>query len=62
MGPQEHPEWRGATHSDIGAPEVNFSAKPSQNNTFHNFTSNPSFSKIFDNFDQVWPSWLEVDS
>ena len=25
---------------------------------FHNFTSNPSFSEIFNNFDQVW---LEVD-
>ena len=56
MGPQEHPEWYGATHSEIEAPEVHFSAKPSQNNTFHNFTSTLSFSKIFDNFDQVWPS------
>ena len=29
-----------------------------QNSIFHSFTSNPSFSKIFNNFDQVWP---EVD-
>ena len=37
-------------------------SKPSQNNTFHSLTSNPSFSKIFGNLDQVWPSWPEVDS
>ena len=45
-------------------------SKPSQNNIFHNFTSNPSFSKIFNNFDLeltlggpktlilIWPSEL----
>ena len=30
-------------------------SKPSQNNTFHSFTSNSSFSEIFGNFDLVWP-------
>ena len=33
-------------------------SKLSQNNTFHSFTSNPSFSQIFGHFNQVWP---EVD-
>ena len=28
-------------------------SKLSQNNIFHSFTSNPSFSEIFNNFDQV---------
>ena len=32
--------------------------KLSQNNVFHSFTPNPSFSKIFNKFDQVW---LEVN-
>ena len=30
-------------------------SKSTQNNTFHGFTSNLSFSKNFNNFDQVWP-------
>ena len=30
--------------------------KPSKNNTFHSFTSSPSFSKVFGNFNQVWLS------
>ena len=34
-------------------------SKSPQNFTFHNFTSNLSFLKIFGNFDQVWP---EVNS
>ena len=31
-------------------------SKPSQNITFHSFTSNRSFLEIFGNFDRVWPS------
>ena len=27
MGPQEHPEWRGATRSDTGAPKMSLLAK-----------------------------------
>ena len=50
--------------------EGQMKSKPSQNNIFHNFTSNPSFSKIFNNFDLeltlggpktlilIWPSEL----
>ena len=34
-------------------------SKSSQNKIFHGFISNPSSSKIFGNFDQVWPG---VDS
>ena len=34
-------------------------SKSSQNNIFHGFISDLSFSKIFSNFDQVW---LVVDS
>ena len=33
--------------------------KSPQNITSHSFTSDPSFSEIFGNFDQVWP---KVDS
>ena len=33
--------------------------KITQNNTFHVFTSNPSLSNIFVNFNQLWP---KVDS
>ena len=78
MGPPEHPKWRGAACSNTGTPKVPFSAKiplvnpsltkgqtrskSSQNKTFYSFTSNPSFSETFGNFDQVslnltW-SWL----
>ena len=78
MRPWEHPEWRGVTRSDTGAPKVPLStkmtkmplvnpgltegqirSKSSQNNIFHDFISNPIFSKILGNFDQVWP---RVDS
>ena len=71
VGPREHPEWRGITHLDTRVPKVPFLAKmplvnlrltegqmkskPSQNNIFHSFTSNMSFSEIFNNFDKVWP-------
>jgi len=35
-------------------------SKPSQNNTFHSFTSNQSFSKIFGNFDlELTPNGLQ---
>ena len=80
---QEHTEWCGITHLDIGAPKMHFSAKitkmslvnlgltksqtrskSSQNKNFHDFLSNPSFSKIFGYFDQVWlsltRSWSRV--
>ena len=59
MGPREHLEWCGATHSDTRALRVPLSAQNDQNtldhNTFHSFTSNSSFSEIFGNFDQIWP-------
>ena len=35
--------------------EGQMKSKPSQNNIFHSFTSNLSFSEIFNNFDQIWP-------
>ena len=67
MGLQEIPEWRGATCLDTRAPKVPFLAKmtkmpliegqtrskSSQNNIFHSFIPNLTFSEIFGNFDQV---------
>ena len=34
-------------------------SKLSQNNVFHSFAPNPSFSEIFNNFDQVWLSFTQ---
>ena len=42
-----------------GMTESQTKSKSPQNSNFHSFTSNLSFSEIFDNFDQVW---LGVDS
>ena len=39
--------------------ESQIKSKSLQNSTFQSFTSNPSFSEIFGNFDQVW---LTIDS
>ena len=44
--------------STLGLTKGQTKSKLSQNNIFHSFTLNPSFSEIFNNFDQVW---LEVD-
>ena len=43
---------------NLGLTEGQMRSKPSQNNTFHSFALNLSFSEIFGNFDQLWPSWL----
>ena len=80
MGPWKHLDWCGTTRLGIRALKVLFSAKmplvnleltksqtrskSSQNNIFHGFTSNPSYSETFVNFDRVWLSltcgWLSV--
>ena len=44
---------------NLGLTESQIRSKSSQNNTFHSFTSNPSFLETFGNFDQIWP---KVDS
>ena len=41
---------------NLGLTEGQIGWKSSQSNTFHSFSSNPSFSKIFSHFDQIWPS------
>ena len=38
---------------NLGLTEGQMRSKPSQNNTFHSFALNLSFSEIFGNFDQV---------
>ena len=43
---------------NLGLTEGQTMSKSIQNNTFHSFSSNLSFSDIFSHFDQVWP---EVD-
>ena len=35
--------------------ECQTKSKSSQNNIFHSFTSNLSFSETFGKFDQIWP-------
>ena len=40
---------------NLGLTEGQTRSKPSQNNTFHSFTSNWIFLEIFGNFDQVDP-------
>ena len=40
---------------NLGLTEDQTRSKFSQNNTFHSFISNSSFSEIFGNFDQIWP-------
>ena len=44
---------------NLGLTEGQTMLKSTQNNTFHSFSSNPSFLEIFSHFDQVWP---EVNS
>ena len=44
---------------DLGLSKSLTMSKSSQNNIFHSFISNPSYSETFINFNQVW---LEVDS
>ena len=44
---------------NLGLTENQTRLKSSRNNIFHAFTSNPSHSKIFVKFDQVW---LDADS
>ena len=41
---------------NLGLTKGQIRLKSSQNNIFHGFTSNPSFSEIFGKFDQVWLS------
>ena len=36
---------------NLGLTEGQTRSKSTQNNTFHNFSSNPSFSEIFSHFD-----------
>ena len=43
----------------LGLSKSQTRSKSSQNNIFYGFTSNPSYSETFVNFNQVW---LEVDS
>ena len=49
---------------NLGLTEGQTMSKSSQNNNFHDFLSNPSFSEIFGYFDQVWlsltRSWSRV--
>ena len=75
---REHLEWRGATRSStqsasfskndqntsvtLGLTEGQTRSKATQNNIFHGFTSNSSFSEIFNNFDQVWASLTRSQS
>ena len=44
---------------NLGLTENQTRSKPSQNNTFHSFTSNPRFLATLTKFDRVWPG---VDS
>ena len=48
-----------------GLTESQKKSKSPQNITFHSFTSNPSSSDIFTNFDQIWPgvySWWALET
>ena len=50
--------WPKCPSSTLDLTKGQMRSKPSQNNIFHSFTPNLSFSEIYDNFEQVWP---EVD-
>ena len=66
IGPQKHPEWRGITHSGIGAPKVPFSTKmkvkQGQNPhrkklsiILHQTQASRRFLATLAKFDLVWP-------
>ena len=48
-------KWPQCSWSALDLTEGQMRSKLPQKNFFHRFTPNPSFSKIFNNFEQVWP-------
>ena len=48
-------KWPKCPWLALGLTKGQTRSKLSQNNVFHSFTPNSSFSNIFNNFDQVWP-------